>query len=44
LIYSQNACDAADNPNRAADDSADRTCSPLAFAGTTFNTSGQALS
>jgi hypothetical protein len=45
LIYAQNACDAADNPsNRAADDSADRTCSALAVAGTAFDASGHALS
>src|ERR1035437_4947938 len=45
LIYTQNACDAADNPsNRAADDSADRTCRALAFAGTAFDASGNALS
>ena len=44
LIYTQNACDAAnDASNRAADNSADRTCRALAFAGTSFNASRHTL-
>jgi len=44
LIYSQNACYAADNPsNRAANDSAHWTCRAFAFVGTTFNASRDTL-
>jgi hypothetical protein len=44
LIYTQNACDAADNPsNRAADDSADRTGRAFAFAGTPLNAARHTL-
>ena len=44
LIYTQNARDAADDPaDRAANDSAYRTCRALAFSGTSFNASGHTL-
>jgi hypothetical protein len=45
LIYTQNACHAAHHPAyRTTDDSVHGTGSSFAFAGTTFNTSGHALS
>ena len=45
LICAQNARDAANDPSdRAANDSAYRTCRALAFAGTPFNASGHTLS
>ena len=44
LIYTQNACDAADDPSdRAANDCAYRTSRSLAFAGTSFNAAGHTL-
>jgi hypothetical protein len=44
LVYTQNARDAADDPaDRAANDSAYRTCRALAFSGTAFNASGHTL-
>jgi hypothetical protein len=45
LVYTQNARDAADDPaDRAANDSAYRTCRALAFSFTTFDATGHALS
>jgi hypothetical protein len=45
LIYAQYSCHAADDPSdRAANDSAHRPGSPLAFARTTFDASRHTLS
>jgi hypothetical protein len=44
LIYTQNARDAADDStDRAANDGTYGTCCPFAFAGTSFNASGDPL-
>jgi hypothetical protein len=44
LISAQDACDTTDDPsNRAANDSAHRTCRAFAFAGTSFNASRHTL-